>query len=365
MEDIERLLRPDLAELPAYEPIEPVDQLAARLGISPEQVIKLDGNENPYGVSPRAQQAIGLYRKYHIYPDPEQREVRRALSRYAGVPEGHILAGTGSDELIDVIVRAFVAPGDSVIDCPPTFGMYRFLTRVAGGQVVDVPRRADFSLDVSAIRAASAGAKLLFVASPNNPSGNVMGRAELDALLATGLIVVIDEAYGEFAGESFAGLVPERQNLIVLRTFSKWAGLAGLRAGYGVFPKKLVDVLMKIKQPYNLNAAAQAAMLASIEDADLLRERVKAIVRERDRLYEGLKSLPFLKPYPSAANFVLCRLIRGDAQDVWRRLRERGIVVRYFDAAEVRDCLRISVGLPEHTDALMSALREIGGELRE
>ncbi len=361
--DITGLMREELDELESYEPIEPIDQLARRLGIPPERIIKLDGNENPYGPSPRALEAIASYPYYHIYPDPEQREARAALSRFLGVGEERILAGSGSDELMDIVLRLFLSPGEGVINCPPTFGMYPFLTKVVGGRVVEAPRREDFSLDVPAIEAAAKDAKLIFVASPNNPSGNVVARDELDALLATGLVVVLDEAYGEFAGESAVSQAPPRDNLLVLRTLSKWAGLAGLRVGYGVFPPAVVKAAMKIKQPYNLNAAAQAALLASLADVELLRGRVRALVEERERLIEALAGIPFLGPLPSRANFILCRVAGVDARDLWGKLRERGIMVRYFDSPRVRDCLRISVGLPEHREALVEALREIGGEL--
>ncbi len=361
--DIGGLLRPELEGLDSYEPIEPIDQLARRLGIPPEQVIKLDGNENPYGPSPKALEALARYPYYHIYPDPEQREAREALARFLGVGEELIVAGSGSDELMDLVLRAFLSPGEGVINCPPTFGMYPFLTTVCGGRVIEVQRREDFSLDVPAIEAAAKEAKVIFIASPNNPSGNVIGQEELEAVLATGLVVVLDEAYVEFAGESLADQVPRHGNLLLLRTFSKWAGLAGLRVGYGVFPAAVAKALMKIKQPYNLNAAAQTALLASLADVELLQQRVRTLVAERERLIGALDGIAFLRPLPSRANFVLCRVTRGDAQEVWERLRERGILVRYFDSPSLRDCLRISVGLPEHTQALVGALEEIGGDL--
>mgnify|MGYP005838268631 CR=1 FL=1 len=361
--DVRRLMRPDLVELEGYEPIEPTEQLARRLGLKPEQIVKLDGNENPYGPSPRALEALASYRSYHIYPDPEQREARRAIAAYLSVGEEHIVAGSGSDELIELLIKAFLSPGEAVIDCPPTFGMYSFLTTVAGGRVIEAPRNEDYSLDVASVRAAVSDAKMLFVASPNNPSGNVIGRGELDALLSTGIVVVVDEAYVEFSGGSFASLVPSRENLIVLRTFSKWAGLAGLRAGYAVMAPPVAGALMKIKQPYNLNAAAQAALVASLEDAALLQERVRRLIDERGRLFALLSGVSFLRPLPSQANFILCRVAGAEAKDVWRRLRERGIMVRYFETPRLRDCLRISVGLTEHTDALIAALEEIGGEL--
>jgi len=360
--DIRRLLRPELEAMPGYEAIEPPDQLARRLGIPPERIVKLDGNENPYGPSPKALRALAEYRDYHIYPDPLQREAREALSRFLRIPFEQIVLGTGSDEIMDLVLRAFLATGDGVINCPPTFGMYPFLTRVAGARLIDVPRRGDFSLDLAAIRAVAGEAKVIFVASPNNPTGNVISEADLDALLATGLVVVVDEAYVEFADSgSFAGRVAEGTNLIVLRTFSKWAGLAGLRVGYGIFPPSVAEVVLKIKQPYNLNVAAQAAMLASLADVELLQERVRLLVAEREELSRALAGVSYLEPLPSQANFILCRIDGIDAGKLQGDLRQRGIMVRRPDAAVLRDYLRISVGLPEHRRALIEALNEIGG----
>lgn len=361
--EVLRLVRSELLEMAGYEPVEPTDLLAERLGIAPEQVVKLDGNESPYGPSPEAVQALAGFGRYHIYPDPEQRKVRHALADYLGVGEKQIVAGAGSDELIDLLLRAVISPGEGVLNCTPTFGMYAFSTAVCGGRVIEVPRREDFSLDLPGIKSAAGQAKVIFVASPNNPSGNLMSRRELDALLGSDLLVVVDEAYGEFAGESVAPLAPQRGNLVVLRTFSKWAGLAGLRAGYGVFPAPLAALLMRIKPPYNLNVAAQAAMLASLEDRGRLMEGVRATVEERERLAGMLEALEFIEVLPSRANFLLCRLQGLDAREVRERLARRGIFVRHFDMPRLRDCLRITVGLPSQSEPLVSALREIGAEL--
>jgi histidinol-phosphate aminotransferase len=366
--DMRSLIRPDLLELPGYVPIVPTDVLAERLGIAPGDVLKLDGNENPFGPSPKALAAIASERAYHIYPDPDQRKVREALAWHLDTDVERIVCGLGSDDLIDLILRAVVLPGDGVINCSPTFGMYPFSTEIAGGRVIDVPRLESFALDLEAIEKAAAGAKLIFVASPNNPTGQRMPAEELERLLVTGLLVVVDEAYIEFAGAhgaaaSAVALVREHENLVVLRTFSKWAGLAGLRAGYGVMSPVLASVLMTIKQPYNLNVAACIAMIASIEDRELLDERACLITGTRERLSAMLAEIPWITPYPSEANFILCRLDGVDAVEVQSRLAKRGIFVRHFDAPRLRNHLRISVGLEEHNAPVVAALREIGAEL--
>lgn len=363
--DVRSLIRPGLLALPGYTPVTPTDVLAERLGIAPEDVLKLDGNENPYGPSPRALEAIANERSYHIYPDPDQRKVREALSAHLGVGVEWIVCGLGSDDLIDLILRAVLAPGDAVIDCPPTFGMYPFSTEVAGGRVLEVPRTETFDLDIDAVEARAPEAKLIFLASPNNPTGNRLDRAHVERLLASGLLVALDEAYIEFAGVegSLVPLVSEHENLVVLRTFSKWAGLAGLRAGYAVMAPALASVLMTIKQPYNLNVAAGVAMLASLEDADGLMDNVRRMVETRGRLAAELEAIPWIRPYPSEANFVLCRLDGVDAVEVKTRLASRGIFVRHFDTPALRNHLRISVGREEHTARVIDALREMGADL--
>ncbi|HYM16566.1 MAG TPA: histidinol-phosphate transaminase [Dehalococcoidia bacterium] len=366
--DMRARIRPDLLTLPGYVPITPTDVLAERLGIAPDAVLKLDGNENPFGPSPKALAALAAERNYHIYPDPDQRKVREALAAHLAVPVERIVCGLGSDDLIDLVMRATLSPGDGVINCPPTFGMYPFSTEVCGGRVVDVSRLESFALDLDAIERAATAAKLIFLASPNNPTGNRISGDELARLLALDLIVVIDEAYIEFAGShagspSAVNLVEQHENLVVLRTFSKWAGLAGLRAGYGVMSPVLASVLMTIKQPYNLNVAAGVAMLASLEDRALLDERACTIAGTREKLTALLAAIPWIVPYPSEANFILCRLDGVDAVEVKERLASRGIFVRHFDTPALRNHLRISVGLEEQSAVVVGALREIGAEL--
>jgi histidinol-phosphate aminotransferase len=358
--DVESMIRRGLKSMKAYTPVDPTDVLSQRAEVPGEKTIKLDGNENPYGCSPKVLQALAEYRHYHRYPDPDQREVRKALSRYIGLDTKFIVAGAGSDDLIDIILRLFIEPGDKVINCPPTFGMYPFCTEIAGGRVAKVPRRQGFSLNLPAIKKAAAKkTKVIFVASPNNPTGNQASEAEIKELLGMDLIVVVDEAYVEFSGNSLINLVPQYANLIVLRTCSKWAGLAGLRAGYGICPPNIAAYLMKIKQPYNINAAAYVAILESLKDIDYLRTTIKAIVEERERLFAGLQQVKWLKPYPSVANFILCAVLNRSARDAYLRLQKMGIFIRYFETPDLKDYIRISVGKPGDTGRVIAALKDM------
>jgi histidinol-phosphate aminotransferase len=357
----ENMVRPDIAAMEPYTPILPFDVLSAQLGIPEDEIVKMDANENPYGPSPKVWDAIARA-SVHIYPDPESRFLREALVGYAGVPAEYLLAGAGVDELLDLVMRPLITPGDVILNCPPTFGMYPFCAGVNGARVVNVERRADFSLDVDAVEAAAreTGAKLLIVCAPNNPDGSLLPKGALERLLALPLLVLLDEAYTEFSGAvSNIGRVPETPNLVVMRTFSKWAGLGGLRVGYGAFPLWLIQHLWKMKQPYNVNAAANAAALASLADVDYLLSNVARIVAERQRLIEALEAVEFLHPYPSRSNFVLCRVEGRDAKALKRALDGRGVLVRYFDKPGLRNHIRVSAGRPRDTDALLRALARV------
>lgn len=349
--------------MPAYEPILPLDVLSEQLGRPADQIVKLDANENPFGPLPTVGEVLARLDQVHVYPDPESRHLRRALGQYHDLAAETILAGAGADELIDLIMRLVIEPGDTIVNCPPTFGMYAFDADINAARTVNVPRRADWSLDVDAIEEA-VGAhrpKLLFVATPNNPDGGVLTKPALSRLLRLPLLVVVDEAYVDFAppGSSFIRLVAEHDNLIVLRTFSKWAGLAGLRVGYGVFPAALMPHLWKIKQPYNVSVAAQAAARASLEGTDELERRSERIVAERLRLAEELATIPWLVPYPSKANFILCRVRRRSAAALKQQLAADGILIRYFDKDGLRDHIRISVGTVAQNDRLLERLLEV------
>jgi histidinol-phosphate aminotransferase len=273
------------------------------------------------------------------------------------------LVGAGADELIDLLMRLFLDPGDILINCPPTFGMYAFDADLAAATLIDVPRKPDFSLDLDRISLATedVGAKLIFLAHPNNPDGGLIPEADLHQLLQLPAILVLDEAYIEFApqGRSNMMKVLQAENLVVLRTFSKWAGLAGLRVGYGVFPDWMMDHLWKIKQPYNVSVAASAAAIAALEQWDELNTRRDRIIAERIRLEEACSSISFLESYPSSTNFILFKVIGRDARQLKEKLENSGILVRYFNKAGLENHIRISIGKPADTDVLIETLGEM------
>ena len=372
--NFQSFLRPHIRAMQPYTPILPFEVLSEQLGFPADQIIKLDANENPYGPLPAVAEALAALPYAHIYPDPESRTLRRAIAAVMGAPFENILAGAGADELIDLVMRLFLDPGDCILNCPPTFGMYHFDAEVNAAQVISVPRKADFSLDLEGIAAAVEAhqPKVLFLASPNNPDGSLLPPETLRALLDLPLILVLDEAYIDFADQSsLSTCLPDYDNLVILRTFSKWPGLAGLRVGYGIFSDWMMPHLWKIKQPYNVSVAASTAAVVSLQNLEQLQARTALIVSERERLYRELQTFPWLEPYPSQANFILCRVISNQQVELVETCVQRaaqlkadlaqkhGILIRYFDKPGLRDHIRISVGKPEQTEALLTVLKNI------
>ncbi|WMV23279.1 hypothetical protein MTR67_016677 [Solanum verrucosum] len=331
-------IRTHLLKLSPYQPILPFEVLSTRLGRKPEDIVKLDANENPYGPPPEA-----------------------TLAEDSGLESEYILAGCGADELIDLIMRCVLDPGDKIVDCPPTFTMYEFDAAVNGAGVIKVPRNPDFSLDVERIAEVVEleKPKCIFLTSPNNPDGSIIDDETLLKILHLPILVILDEAYVEFSGmESKMKWVKKHENLIVLRTFSKRAGLAGLRVGYGAFPQSIIEFLWRAKQPYNVSVAAEVAACAALKNPTYLENVKVALVQERERLFNLLKEVPFLDPYPSYSNFILCKVTSGmDAKKLKEDLATMGVMIRHYNSKELKGYVRVSVGKPEHTEALMKCLK--------
>lgn len=363
--DIEALVRPDIVEMESHLPGDSLEVASRRLGFEPEEIIKLDANENPFGCSVRVQELLASFDAYHRYPDTLMTGLRSRLEAYTGIRRERILLTNGVSELADLVMRVLLKPGDEVIICPPTVQFYRFYANLAGAQVVEVPRNSStFEVQVEHVLAAvSERTKLVVIGSPNNPTGNLISPLEVVKLLKTGVVVLVDESFYEFAGNSVANLVTEFENLVVARSFSHWAGLAGMRVAYGLFSQEILKHVWKLRAVYKLDVAQQLAIEAVLDDPRYYETVIGWIKNERGRLFRQLRKLNFLQPYPSNANFVLCKVVRGDAFKIKKRLERQGIFVRYLNLPGLPEYLRISVGRAEDTDALMRCLFAMAEEL--
>ncbi len=357
-------VRPELEGLTEYFPGESLEAFSKRTGIPIERLIKLNSNESPYGPLPSVIKALGDYRNYNSYPDADATALRTALSAYTELDSCHIVLSHGSNELINLLWHIFLSVGDNIICCPPTFSLYTSITTFCGASVLEIPRTANYEVDVNRILAAlTPSTKLIVLCSPNNPTGNSIAEADVLALLESGRIVVIDEAYIEFSRrpKGLAQLVPNYPNLVVLRSFSKWAGLAGLRIGYGLFPVWIARYMLRAQCPFEVNVAGHIAAIETLAHLERVLADVRCIVQERERLFEMLNSQSYLTPFPSQGNFILARVCDANVmiEQVRTVVEEHGILLRYFQQPSMRDFLRVSVGLPDHTDRLGEALAKI------
>ena len=349
--------RPNIDRLEGYKP-----------GKQPSttDVTKLNTNENPYPPPPAVLDAIESVldairsapgERLRLYPDPMAHDVRDAAARAYGVDADMVLVGNGSDDLLTMIMRSFVGPGEKVVYPYPTYVLYETLTGIQDGTPTPVDFREDYSLsDDTAVP----GAKVTFIPNPNSPSGTMISHDRLDAL-ATEVsgVLVIDEAYADFADFNCLDLISRHDNVVVLRSFSKAFSLAGVRLGMGFACKKLIDGLIKVKDSYNVNRFSIAAGAAALANINVMRENAERIKRTRARLTDELTQLGFFV-YPSQSNFVLARTAsRDQAQHIQRELEARNILIRYFDQPRLDDCLRISVGTDEEIHELLRHLREL------
>ncbi len=363
-------VRPHLAQLPGYAPVVPLAERATAAGLAPEDCLKLDANENPYGMHPKVRESLTqeLADSHFgsIYPDPNQTALRSALSRYTGLDPSMIIAGAGADELLDLALRALLAPGGSIITCPPSFGMYPFLADINELKLINAPRGDRFELRPQAVLEAvdrSGPDTVVVLTSPNNPSGDLVSRSLLRDLLALGATVMLDEAYIEFAGvdASAQDMLSEFPRLIITRTFSKWAGIAGLRLGYALANADLVANLIKVKQPYNINQAAEIAGIAAIAHALEIGKQIVDIRRTRDRLFGALLELPGLSPLPSESNFILIEVdpAIGTGRELHDRLAAVGVFTRTYTDPLLTNHLRISMPRADQLDILLKRLGSV------
>ena len=340
--DVNAWMRPNIRAMQPYS--------SARDEFHGSASVFLDANENPYNAP------------YNRYPDPMQWRLKERISEIKGVPVESIFLGNGSDEPIDLLLRAFCEPGkEKMLTADPTYGMYQVAAEVNNVACVKVPLREDFSLDLPALLAHIDDAtKLIYLCSPNNPTGNSLGHDVIREVLRRFRgIVVVDEAYIDFsAGPSFLRELGEWPNLVVLQTLSKAWGCAAIRLGMAFASPEIIGVLNKIKYPYNVNLLTQEKALELL-DEDRMHRQLAQILQERTRLRRDLSAIPFVRRiYPTDANFLLVDV--GDADGVYHKLVEEGIIVRNRNRVTLcRGCLRITVGTPEEDDRLLEALKNM------
>ena len=342
------LFRPNIDALAPYVPGEQPPAGA--------KVVKLNTNENPYPPSPRALEALRAIdgEALRRYPHPYARAARETFARLLDVPPEWVLVGNGSDDLLTMVMRSVAEPGRPVVYPMPTYVLYRTLAKIQAAETIEVAFDEDYNLPVDALAAADGAVTL--IASPNSPSGTLFPSGQLAGLAGrlSGLLV-IDEAYADFADSDAAGLVRDHANVLVLRTLSKGYSLAGLRLGFGVAQPAVIEGLAKVKDSYNVDAVACAVAAAAVEDQDWKNANARKVRASRATLAADLERLGF-RVWPSRANFLLARPASGDARSLYQALRDRGILVRYFDQPRLDDKLRITVGTGEQNAALVEAL---------
>ncbi|MTI23230.1 histidinol-phosphate transaminase [Fulvivirga sp. RKSG066] len=342
--EIEKLVRPNILALKAYSSAR--DEYS-----STGEAVLLDANENPY------KSAVNRY------PDPYQREVKSKLAEIKSVKPSQIFLGNGSDEAIDLIFRIFCEPGkDNIVITDPTYGMYEVSAGINNIEIIKAPLNTDFSLDPGAVLTAiNENTKVVFLCSPNNPSGNLLDEAAIEKIADSfNGILVVDEAYIDFAGTaSFAKNLDKYKQLIVLQTFSKAWGMAGVRLGMAFANQEIISLFNKVKPPYNINELTQQYALQQLSNPELIRKNIVQIIAERDKLKRELESLPSVDMvFPSDSNFLLVRF--SNAKTLFDQLVEKKIIVR--DRSKVRfgdNCLRITVGTPEENNLLIDTLKAL------
>ena len=360
-------IRPDIIAMPEVPyGLVSVEEVAERQGLTLDRIVKLDANENLYGPSPKAMAALADESTWNIYPDLTHQAINAALAGYAGVAPEQIVATSGCDELILLLVQLLVGPGDHAIDNLPTFSVYDWSVRVMGGHSVVVPRLRDqqYAVDVPAILGAiNDHTRLIWLCSPNNPTGGLTPQRDIEILLNTGVVVAVDETYFEFSSVTMLPLLQRYENLVIMRSLSKWAALAGLRVGYGIFHPEVARQMRKLRGPFNVNKAGYVAALASLADRDYLLANVARIVQERQRLMDCLGQFSFLRCYPSRGNFILSDVNGVAAQTLRDELEKEGILARVYHSRYLPNTIRFSVGKPEHTEAAVMALTKVGQRL--
>jgi histidinol-phosphate aminotransferase len=322
-------------------------------------IIKLNTNENPYPPSPRVMEAIAQITPEQLrrYPDPMGNRFRDAAAQVFGVQRENVICGNGMDDILNMTVRAFSGPEAALVYPVPTYTLYAVLAQIQASIIREIPFAPDYELPTDEL--VRARGRVTYVANPNSPTGTFVEPAKLRELSERlEGVLCIDEAYVDFARADCMELARTRPNVLVMRTMSKGYGLAGLRFGFAVGDRRLIDGLVKVKDSYNVDAVAIAAASAALTDRDYWEQSRQKVIRERKRLAQALGTLG-ITVLPSESNFLLARALRSGARELYEQLKARRILVRYFNYPGVDDRLRITVGTPEQNDALIAALREL------
>lgn len=338
-------------------------------GFSPYQVqeykdvVKLDANENnhlAHVFNEKLSKAI-MDLKMNEYPDSDSNELRRIIANKLAYRPENIMISSGADQMISIIINAFIDPGESILTFTPSFSIYSIFTRLMGGKVIEVPLGDNFKFDYDEFIKAveTQEAKIIFLCSPNNPTGGIIPREEIIGVLdRADSIVVLDEAYIEFDKNSSLDLIEKYPNLVVLRTLSKAYGLAGARLGYGIASEELMDILYRVKPVYNVSSISQLAASVVVEEEEYVKKIIAEIKEERDKIIKELKSIDNIKVYESHANFILFKV--EDSKKVFDYLVDKGLLVRYFGQEGVlANHLRTAVGTKEDNIRLVQALKEL------
>ena len=355
---MENYINDYILKLKNYEPVESDAMLRSKYSLGNKEIIRLNANENPYGSIKEINEELSKI-SFHNYPDSNQSDLRKSLSEYVGVDVDNIVAGSGADEMIELIFKIYGKKDETIIDLQPTFGMYSFLANSMGMNVISSSRNTDWSIDIeNTIELIKKyRTKLLFIASPNNPTGNVISKKEILKLLDTGAIIIIDETYYEFCNKSCIDLINANENLVVLRSFSKWAGIAGLRIGYMAASENIIKNMFKIKQPYNVNLAAEIAAITTLKHKDKLLKNIDMILDERLKLKDFLNQFQNISTSNSEGNFILCKFNNNDSEIIFNNLAKEGIFVRRFSDDLLKNYLRISIGKPEQMNKLKNIIK--------
>jgi histidinol-phosphate aminotransferase len=353
-----------LQEMTPYSPGKPIWEVQRELGL--QEVIKLASNENPLGPSPKAVEAIqNALADLHRYPDADSSKLKQAIAEVYEVETQQLIVTNGGDELITLVSEAFLEAGDEVVVPEPSFSEYKFGALLMGAVVKSVPLNSDFSYDVKALLAAvSKWTKMVYLCSPNNPTGTILTKTELQQILDAlpkHVLVVIDAAYSHFtSGNEYSDgveFVRAGYPVLALQTFSKIYGLAGIRVGFGVAPTGIIHSITQVKEPFNVNALAQAAAIAAVGDHEHVSRTQDLVIEERHRLYAAMRELG-LRYTESMSNFILVEL-GTEAKSLYERLMAKGVIVRYGYIWGLPRHIRVSVGLPKENERFIQVLREI------